>query len=266
MKNKNSKLTMLMAVVVLATFLTFGMTVSLLMDHEQQDNIITIGKVDLTIEETSFVENQTLSAGSKIAKDPVIKNTGKNDEYVFIRLAIPKRDVTLLYENTADGHSEGATIETPTKVSSEIFKTIVDPVAEQETVSVANNTANLKYVISYRKGDSSSNPQKEGWYYLAQDLNNADYDYYYFGYNRKLLAQNGTTVDKTVPLFNYVQLKSFIDGEIAGGTEDVNVGIEAYGIQADQLGITGLPAGTGLMDSSQVTGIFDIVKRKQGIT
>ena len=76
----------------------FGMTNSYLTDIESKYNIITIGNVKLKIEEPKYEDSQTFAAGDTIVKDPVITNTGTEDEYVFFSIAVPKRAVTLLYE------------------------------------------------------------------------------------------------------------------------------------------------------------------------
>lgn len=261
------KIAMLATGALLVLLLTFKTTVSLLMDHESNDNIITIGKVDLEIVESTFPsEKPVLSAGSKIGKDPVIRNTGLNDEYVFIKVTVPKRTVNLLYEQ--DTLVEGETKDKGTRIESitgsvEIFKTIADA-ANADRVEVNGSKIDPAFVIGYRRGDEAANPKVAGWVYLENDLSGTDTNVYYFGYNKKLLTSEGK--NETVPLFDYVQLKSFIDHDMGSDAADVDVTITAYGIQAGQLGIDGLPDNDGIMTDYQVTRVFDIVKRKQGIS
>ncbi len=268
-KDKKKFIAMLVASVSIMSFLTFKTTVSILKDYERQDNVITIGNVDLEIEESHFpTATPILSAGSRIPKDPVVKNTGSNDEYVFLKVSIPKRNVTLLYEeNETPSYPErrGKPAYNPERAEVEIFKTIVEPGSEGDKVSISgeSDAPGLKRVINYRKGDS--NTSKAGWVFLGK-IDGSTTDDYYFGYNKRLLPKDGAD-GQTNALFDYVQLKSFIEGELSSGTTaNVDVTVTAYGVQADELGIYGLPSGTGVLTDSQVKSIFDVVKNKQGIT
>ena len=86
--------------VIIALLLTFRMSLAYLMDAERKDNIITIGKVDLELDEGSkYQDSSIVAAGDSVFKAPQLTNTGTEDEYVFLRIAVPVKDVTLLYEH-----------------------------------------------------------------------------------------------------------------------------------------------------------------------
>ena len=61
-----------------------------------------------------------------------------------------------------------------------------------------------------------------------------------------------------------LQLKSFIDEELGGKINtEVKVLVDAYGIQADDLGIT---LSEGILSDDQVKSVFEIVQRKRGVS
>lgn len=265
----------------------FGMTNSYLTDIESKYNIITIGNVKLKIEEPKYEDSQTFAAGDTIVKDPVITNTGTEDEYVFFSIAVPKRAVTLLYEeDTKIGettYKEG----TPTannldngeikKQLDEIYRLIAtgensaNVVAELDTdTEKPNEKPQLDF--SYNQGKNGV----EGWIYLDRAVNKEQdgitYDYYCFGYNRRLLYNSDQTVkDQTVSLFDKIQLKSFIDEEVNGtpttkATEVADIIVKAYGIQANSLGIEGVDdlSRDAFLTKDDLTKILKIIKGKTG--
>ena len=247
-------------------------TVSYLVDAEKADNIVTIGKVDVEISEGDYEDEQIIPAGGIVKKAPQLKNNGYNDEYVFFEVAVPKKNVTLLYESDVEDtnnpgtilHKEGTKLDGYTSPkAAEIFKMIADG-GNKDTVPLPSGSVEYEYIFGYNKGDDSH----DGWVYLSKNDSGSDYNYYYFGYNKRLEAGNST-----VTLFDKVQLKSFIDLEIAdkSDTEDVNeaemkVEVKAYGIQSDDLGIEGITNGfTGRLDQLQLTTLLNIVRNK-GLT
>ena len=283
----------------LMIFVLLGGTVAYLTDMERGINIITIGNVQLELSEPSYTENsKVLSAGDSVVKNPILQNTGTKDEYVFIEVAVPKRNVTLLYEqdttigegNEAVTHKEGTPV--ATTQSEEIYKIIADGVENGATVQnlVDNDelgtnppvpNAKPQLDFSYNKGNNAGNEKKEGWIYLTRELdktvNDLTYDYYYFGYNKKLLRDTNkgkkdnndqplppSVGSVTVPLFDRVQLKSFIDEEIPNtkSNEETKILIKGYGIQADSLG-GALNNLSDFLDKATLDKIFNIVKEKK---
>ena len=267
---------------VVMLFMLLGGTVAYLTDTEAGVNVITIGNVGLVLTEPKYKDNKILSAGSSLEKNPILTNSGTKDEFVFIEVAVPKRTVTLLYEDD-NPHKEGTPVNVEGTASEEIYKMIADGVAAKGITAVnltdsgelGTNPEDPKTKpqldFSYNKGDSTNEDENErtaGWIYLSRELNKPDgdvpkYDYYYFGYNKKLEGKTGYTI----PLFDRVQLKSFIDEEINSTpgpkeNEATEILITGYGIQADSLGISGLDI-EGFQDKEMLNKIFNIVKNKK---
>ena len=258
--------------VLLVILLIVGISSAYLWDMEYADNIVTIGKVALVLDEGSYVDSSIVAAGQTLPKAPSITNTGNVDEYVFLSVAVPKKTVTLLYEDTVtgqNGHRKGSKVYGDPR-EDEIFRMIAEG---GNTAAIANND-NISKAFTYHAGTASVT----GWISLdtlteEKTIDGVKYNVYYFGYNRRLFAKDN---EKTETLFDMIQLKSFIDEELTDENREnvpVNVKLDSYAIQADKLGIDGLPEGgrqlderpldEWLLSKQQLTEIFGIVMRKQ---
>ena len=291
MKKVKTIVPIALACTTIIAFFSLGATISYLTDAEAKDNIITIGKVALEIDEPSYEDSKIVAAGGSVTKNPVITNTGTKDEYVFFRVGVPKRNVTLLYEVATIKNEKTYNEGTPTlnnydengniiKKNDEIYKIIADGVngttptavsAELGSSDNAEPNSEPQLYFYYNKGVDSSNNSKEGWIYLKRELNQPTsgtetnkYDYYYFGYNKKLAKEK-----KTVSLFDRIQLKSFIDEEVNSKDDDkplneeTQITIDAYGIQADSLGGE-LNSLRDFVEQADLLKIFNIIKEKKG--
>lgn len=72
-----------------------GTTMAYLTDKEEAQNAMTIGNVDITLTEpnwtaTGEAEAEDLYPGEAVAKDPTVKNIGKNPAFVRIKLEMPE--------------------------------------------------------------------------------------------------------------------------------------------------------------------------------
>ena len=195
--------------VIIALLLTFRMSLAYLMDAERKDNIITIGKVDLELDEGSkYQDSSIVAAGDSVFKAPQLTNTGTEDEYVFLRIAVPVKDVTLLYEqNTTENnvtHKEGTKIHTTDvanhsvdnangngKAREEIYRMIATGTNPAQ-VSAADNLEpkeapclDFGYNAGHIKNANDANDtNKDGWVYLKrkldQTIDGETYDLYYY--------------------------------------------------------------------------------------
>lgn len=212
-KNKKRKIFLIASGCVLLVALTVGVTFSYLTDRKTAENVFTVGDVYLRIEEPNYPEQESsrvMVAYSKISKDPIIKNTGINDEFVFMKVTVPLEDVTPI---NSDG-SKGVK-------------------GVQEIFNIISNDANAKECTD--NTDFSYNPN---WVYIEKQTTDNTTSYV-FAYNKVLLASAHTDTEtadriKTEPLFDEVQLKSILEGDIPENAVK-NIKIEAYGIQSDRM-------------------------------
>lgn len=74
-------------------------------DGDTAVNTFTVGKIALELEEPGWEEQELITPGQKIKKDPQIVNTGLNSEFVFLEVSIPYKNVMTA---AADGTKEKA--------------------------------------------------------------------------------------------------------------------------------------------------------------
>ena len=97
------KIIAMLLVIVLCCSISVGLTLAYLTDRDSEANIFTVGDVEIDLSE-DFEQGATLTPGVDIEKVPVITNTGDNDTWVWMTVAIPAAlDV---YSDTAAGSSE----------------------------------------------------------------------------------------------------------------------------------------------------------------
>ena len=236
----------------LIVLLAASLTTSYLTDREIAYNIVTIGNVEVTIDETPFdpTSSYPADAGTVIGKAPKLKNEGTTDEYVFIKVSVPKKTVTFLDETTGkkDGNTNPRT--------GEIFKLLTNDTGTK-LIKDIDDTDLTDVTFYYHKGDNSV----DGWYLVdtaTATVNSVDYNVYTFGYNKKLKPG-----DSTKTLFDKIQLKSIIDTEVKG---DVSIQVGAYAIQSDELNLSGIANDyDGLLSTTNVETIYNIVKNKGGV-
>lgn len=247
---------------VIIVLLTAYMTTSYLIDIETADNIITIGNVEASIDESPFNSGTVYSgaAGTVIDKAPKVQNTGKNDEYVFLTIKVPKKTATFLIESGTNTGKKDSGINPR---NGQIFKVLTSGAG----TSVDSGSSPI---ISYNKYSGASSA---GWFYIKSSFItdtvttsgtgsgtiSTDYDVYTFCYNKKL-APN----EKTISLFDKIQLKSIIDTDVTG---NLNVLVSAYAIQADNLNLSGTAATSGAapayLTEAQMNELYNIVTNKK---
>ena len=284
MKKKRIILPIAAACALVAVVLTFRISFSYLMDAERKDNVITIGNVDVELSEPSYTDSSVVAAGDAPPKNPLLINKGTEDEYVFLRIAVPKKNVTLLYESDIKIEKDGVTSTypkgTPTVKNrdesgkpqaskDEIFRFIAEgDLTSKVTETTEPKTTEPQFDFAYNAGRADT----EGWVYLyrkigAEGAENGDYNYYYFGYNKVLKYDSNPSETKT--LFDRVQLKSFIDEELVSkdGEDFASlIKVKGYGVQSDSLEINDLPGRNEILTKEQLKKIFGIVSRKAGET
>ena len=84
------KIVALIMVAALAMTTLIGGTLAYFTDEDEATNTFTMGNVKIELEETFDKENAELVPGVDIQKEVKVKNTGHNDAYVRVHIAIPK--------------------------------------------------------------------------------------------------------------------------------------------------------------------------------
>ena len=235
-----------------AALLAVGGIMAYFTDTDMRENVVTVGSVKVQLDEgDNYVDSQTAVPGTVIEKAPKLTNKGNNNEYVFLKVEVPKENVTLLYEKSDDPDNEGKIkLE---KSRQQIFKLIADG-----TGTAAVPAAEGKDVVFDYHGNTETS---DGWVLLTEkcDFTGTAKDVYVFGYSRMLTPVGDTSSTKT--LFDKVQLKSIIDGEIPGSTAE-KITVTGYAIQDRNLDVEGLSADTD-PTAEQLTAIYGIVERKK---
>jgi len=230
---KKVKFCALSAVAVTALLCLFRYTSSYFVDTETAVNVIKIGKISVELTE-NFTPPENALPGRIFEKAPKLINNGTKDEFVFLKITVPKERVTLLYETNTVVNEETKKAGTIRKAKDtfEIFRMMADNSDEHPVMKLQNpfQTDALDFDTDFSYHLAPAN--KEGWIFLQANSTDANSDSYVFGYSKKLSPEK-----ETVTLFDKVQLKSFINGEVSGKK---TISVQPYAIQAEGLTADGL--------------------------
>lgn len=88
-----------------------GSTVAYLTDAETATNTFTVGKVKIALSEPNYPGNDSdqakdLVPNEIVKKDPQVKNVGINDAIIYLKVEVPKADVTLVEDGGARGNKK----------------------------------------------------------------------------------------------------------------------------------------------------------------
>ena len=82
------KILLLAMAVMMAAILAIGGTLAYFTDEDEATNVFTMGNVEIDLEE-DFVPESNLQPGLDVKKEAWVVNTGSNDAYVRVHIAIP---------------------------------------------------------------------------------------------------------------------------------------------------------------------------------
>ena len=107
----NNKIAAGIAAAVTAAALMIGGTMSYLTDYDTAANDFTVGKVDIEIDEPSWDpdDNTSITPGQVINKDPLVSNTGSNEAFVYLEVAVPMQK--LVTADASGNRVEAAAVE-----------------------------------------------------------------------------------------------------------------------------------------------------------
>ena len=194
--------------VSLALFTVISGLVAYFTSDDSVTNSFSAATLQIRVIEPNWKPNQTIVPEQKIDKDPYIVNTDETPAYVFMKVTVPAREITL--EKNSDDENKGEKI---TSVS-----TITDDDGNSVNVTNLTHTVPMFRFIndseSYTSDQlSSEQTYNNGWYYMntTENKNESDqiisYTYLY--------AWTGNNTDNTMeilypeqitdtPLFNKV--------------------------------------------------------------
>lgn len=83
---------------VLALLMAAGGVSAYFTSTDQNTNTWTTGNIAIELQEPEYdktpqTERENITPNQELAKDPLIKNTGSNEAYVFLRFSVPKANV-----------------------------------------------------------------------------------------------------------------------------------------------------------------------------
>ncbi len=185
-------------------------------------NTFSVGKVKIVLTETEYPGNEVsaVTPNGEISKNPQISNIGINDAYVFLKVTVPLREVTVADANGRCSEKEMQEIFYMKTSENSIYKT--------------ENSFGDKWVELEEYREKREETQT-----------------YVFGYKDALGSFKATE-----PLFDKVQLKNIIENEIdPEQLQEIN--IKAYAIQSEN--IPGQTGGNDL-SQEELTQIYQMIE------
>lgn len=232
----------------LAAIVIVGTTAAFLTSTDTADNSFEIAEVNLEISE-SFKEDQILSAGQIIQKEPYVKNTGTVEQIFFVEVSVPCMETTLVNDHGQRIAPKGTTTISSNadyKQLAEIF----DLLADGNNVVTHEDDPDPKYGEIHYNARTDTPSATAGWVYLGQtgkeekfenkeDFLDGTYNTYLFGYTAWVEPD-----EVTRPVFDKLRLRSMVDAEITSGTIG-QVTVTAYTIQKSDLNVEGVSEADG---------------------
>lgn len=235
MKKNVKSIALTLAACIMAGSVAVGGTIAFMSDGEQAVNTITSGDVTVDQYEPNFPQSPPpLQPHQEIPKDPQIENTGENDAIVFMVVQSPVGNVTLVDMEGQKGET-GVT-------DLFYFKQAEDDASVHET--------NWNDTWIYLEDRSSVS--------TTVDTPST----YVFAYPHVLKTEDDPETEdidesNTVPLFDKVQLKSFLEGEISSSAQQEIV-VKSYAIQATNVLKLDNGVSVDLTDSLTENNLYEI--------
>ena len=228
------------AVLALVGAAGIGGTLAYFTDSEQHTNVFTYGDVQIDLEEPAYAAlteatRTNVYPNEVLGKDPKIENTGVNDAIVFIKMTVPRANVTLVEPDGTKG----------TKQVQDLywFKDAADT-----NKAVANNFDADWIRLDTLEGEPTATAST-----------------YIFGYKKALAGSaDSTPIDGITAvssnLYDKIQVKNIVEDEVLPGTAE-NIKVEAYAIQANGILLAGSDnpyAASANMSKADLTEIYQI--------
>lgn len=229
------------AVLVLALAITG--TVAYLTDRDEKVNVFTIGNVDIALEE-AFQDGVALVPGVNIEKKPVIKNTGKNDAWVWLTFSVPAA-LDNLVQGTEVGSDANIIHWNPTGATTEgyVNDTRVNNAIASGLLQTGTTAADIQ---ANKQTWNVFNSLGEGVNVYIETIDGVEYNTYVLLYN-KAIAKNEVTLPSIYNVYMDARVDIAPDGDlylVKGGVAtavnwNINTNgapeiyVRAYGVQAE---------------------------------
>ena len=214
-------------IVIFACVLIVAMAVTgtamYLTDNDAAKNTVTVGDVKIDLTEPNWQDTNDVVPNQELPKDPQVTNTGVNDAVVFMTLQVPVENITL----TADDGTKG------TKANNELFW--FKDASDGASTHANNFDSNWVHLDTRDTGADLAGTSRT----------------YVFAYKTKVAKDETTN-----PLFDKIQVKNFIENEIAAGKAEA-IDIKSYAIQASNILESGVDI-SGSLTNANLTKIYDI--------
>lgn len=97
-KKKNNKKTLVIIAIIAVVIVALAIAgiIAYLTDTESAENVFIMGKVDIELDEGGWnpVNGQDITSNAEIIKQPKIKNVGFNPAYVYLKVRVPKAQIS----------------------------------------------------------------------------------------------------------------------------------------------------------------------------
>lgn len=188
---------------------------------DEATNVWTVGEVDIDLIEEQYdatdeSDREDITPNSEFAKDPVIKNTGTNDAFMFIKIAIPKANVIVANQ---DGTRQPSAMQELFAYQWNEGWTVVET---QNSTDINGNSSDAynTYVMAYT-GNNGANKCAA----VAK------------GNSTTVLLKNAATDVEHANSVGIITFKNVIENQGLEGTT-LNIPVKAFGIQTTDLGTT----------------------------
>lgn len=171
------KIVLVMACLMMVATLAIGGTLAYFTSEDSADNVFTMGNVEIELQEV-FEQNSKLQPGLDVNKDVRVKNTGSEDAYVRVHLAIP----TIMDDGDPNFNASKNFLHWNFDMAS---------VADGEWSWIPEYTTGTGY-----KGNGAGN-----WNFYTQNIDGVAYNVYVATYRTALAAGETTKTDAITKVY-----------------------------------------------------------------
>lgn len=241
----------------------YGGTLAYFTDNESHTNTVMLaGNIKIDLEEPNWNQEDANQNGvpdaaedvvpnQEIQKDPLVKNTGDNPAFTFLRISVPVKDVTRVDDSTGklirkDGSETPVTGQTYFHEPQDLFYFKSNAV-DGAGITTHANKWNPKWIQLDRQFNTET--KLDGTFNKNQVVGQA---VYVFGYEDAIGPNSATET-----LFDRFQIKNIIENEITAD-EIQSIKVEAFAIQADNVLINNTVVGKTGLQKGTLEQIYDI--------